>query len=96
MHEVRKVYYRTHNSESKHVACPGDPPHARQLVLKDILELPRFAKIIVKAKYISKTFKNTRCKQFLKLHKDLDVDKRCGNFSFNLYCHASALSLSHL
>jgi hypothetical protein len=33
------------------VACPGDPPHAGQLVLKDILELPRFAEIIIKAKY---------------------------------------------
>eukprot|EP01127_Copromyxa_protea_P013968 TRINITY_DN381_c0_g1_i18.p1 TRINITY_DN381_c0_g1~~TRINITY_DN381_c0_g1_i18.p1 ORF type:complete len:373 (-),score=46.18 TRINITY_DN381_c0_g1_i18:722-1840(-) len=60
------------------VSCPGDPPHALQLVVKDIKSLPDFEKICADSNFLQNKIKNTRCKQFLKNQLGLDDDGRLG------------------
>jgi len=53
-------------------ATPGDPAHALQLVLKDILTHPDFEVVVSQSSIVSTKFKNTRCKQFLSIQKKYD------------------------
>lgn len=69
MKSVRTSFYKKHNEENliengwapvNPVAAPGDPPHALQLVVKDVMEHHDFAQTVKKAAHIAKKFKNTR------------------------------------
>jgi hypothetical protein len=87
MQKVPKEFHNQHNSQTpggQVVSYPGDPPHALQLVVGETLRFPEFEDIMTKAQHITKSFKNTRCKQFLKVQAGLDDDARLGiQFSFN-------------
>jgi hypothetical protein len=78
MLKVRRDFYNQEKEKGNHVSCPGDPPHAVQLIIKQILDLPLFQKVVVNAQSIGKAFKNTRCKQFLKVQMGLDENSRFG------------------
>lgn len=65
------------------VSCPGDPPHAIQLVIRNILNSESFKEVVSQTNIVSNAFKNTRCKQFLKVAKQLGNNERlgvCNNF----------------
>jgi hypothetical protein len=44
----------------------GDPPHALQLIVKDILSSETYTALVVEVNLVTDKFKNTRLKQFLK------------------------------
>jgi len=57
----------------------GDPPHALQLVVKDILTHEMYSDLVKQVNLVTDKFKNTRLKQFLKLMK-----VKSGNNRFSL------------
>lgn len=59
------------------VHIPGDPPHAVQLVLGDLLESPDFVNVCETANKIADKFKNTKLKGYLKEELGL-VEERVG------------------
>lgn len=73
MIKVREEFEKEHL-----VPCPGDPPHAIQLVIGDIIQHQSFSAVVAKANFITDKFKNTRCKQFLKIEKSLNRHSRLG------------------
>jgi len=62
------------------VHTPGDPPHAAQKVVQDIIESNTFKPTNTKATFLADKFKNTRLKQFLK--QELDIED--GRVSTNM------------
>eukprot|EP01125_Pyxidicula_operculata_P015731 TRINITY_DN5366_c0_g1_i1.p1 TRINITY_DN5366_c0_g1~~TRINITY_DN5366_c0_g1_i1.p1 ORF type:complete len:593 (+),score=53.78 TRINITY_DN5366_c0_g1_i1:226-1779(+) len=57
---------------------PGDPAHALQLVIKDVLEDPQFASIIQKCQQITTYFKRSKMGAYLKKELDLEPYQRFG------------------
>ncbi len=68
MVKVRGDFEEQHRLMEKHIACPGDPPHALQLVIGDVLTHKLWENICNQSNILQKGFKNTRCKQFLKVN----------------------------
>lgn len=78
MRTLRDRFESKERAKGNFVSCPGDPLHAIQLVICETLKLPQFEKIVSDANFVSMTFKNTRCKQFLKTAKQLGKGDRLG------------------
>lgn len=63
MRKVRQEFYNDRGGDPANVfASPGDPPHALQLVIGDILtsDVLNCQSISTKAQYVASKFKNTR------------------------------------
>ncbi|MGZ4851495.1 MAG: hypothetical protein ACXV2C_08975 [Candidatus Bathyarchaeia archaeon] len=60
MKKVRIAFYNKYNTGERVMFCPGDPPHALQLVINDILDFPQFKLTVKQAQSIGKKIKNTR------------------------------------
>ena len=72
-------YYRHYNFMNQLSKVElGDPPHALQLVIKDILQLSSCAALVATAQKISEKFKNTRLRQFLKARLTNNPNQRIG------------------
>jgi len=46
MRKVRELYEQHHRVSGNFISCPGDPPHALQLVARDTLSLPAFQNVV--------------------------------------------------
>lgn len=58
----------------------GDPSHALQLVIKDIILLPTNKEVFQAATFVADKFRNTRLKQFLIRHSGGNHNKRVSMF----------------
>ena len=76
------------------VHIPGDPPHAVQLVLGDLLESPGFVNVCETANKIADKFKNTKLKGYLKEEPMISLPPK-SHFSVGIVEHIKQSFLQH-
>jgi len=70
--KFRNLFVEEYFADDAPVHTPGDPPHAVNLCVGDVLKHPLYTETVTQASFVADKFKNTRLKMFLK--KELDIE----------------------